>query len=166
MSKIKIIGIDPGLVKVGWGMISKDGNSISYIAHGTIRTNSDFDIATRLNQIYTKLCEVIREYSPDEASIEETFMNNNAASALKLGTARGVAILAPAHNLIPVHEYGANKVKKSVTGFGHASKEQIGKMVGMLLSIPEGAKTSQDALDALAIAICHANHMDMINLAV
>ena len=153
---MRVLGIDPGLQKCGWGVIDVDGNRLRYIACGLVRTAADAPLYARLAQIDEGLLAVIALHGPSVAAIEETFMNNNAASALKLGAARGAAIVATARTGLAVHEYPANLVKKSVVGNGHATKDQIGMMVRTLL--PASGKTGADEADALAIAICHAHH--------
>ncbi|PZO83071.1 MAG: crossover junction endodeoxyribonuclease RuvC [Micavibrio aeruginosavorus] len=154
---MRILGIDPGLQKTGWGVIEAVDNRLSFITCGLIKTDSDLTLAERLCQIDVGMQEVISAMKPDEAAIEETFMNNNAASALKLGCARGVAMVVPARFGISVSEYAANLVKKSVVGTGHATKDQVEMMVRTL--IPTYGKTlGADEADALAIAICHAHH--------
>lgn len=153
---MRILGIDPGLQKTGWGMIVSEGNRLSFLGCGTIKTDLTSTTAQRLAEISHALEAVIREWLPDEAAIEETFMNNNAASALKLGAARGAAMVTPARLGLHVSEYAPNLVKKSVVGSGHAAKEQIGAMIKILL--PSSGKMGPDAADALAIAICHAHH--------
>lgn len=151
-----ILGIDPGLGKTGWGVIASEGNKLSFLASGTIKTNVTEPLAARLAKIHCELMAVIEQWKPDSAAVEETFINENAASALKLGQARGVALCIPAICGITVAEYGANKVKKSVTGSGHAQKDQIGAMIKMLL--PKAGTLPADEADALAVAICHAHH--------
>lgn len=153
---MRILGIDPGLQKTGWGVIHSEGNRLVFLGCGTIKTDASHSTAQRLATISTGLEEIIAEWKPDEAAIEETFMNNNAASALKLGAARGVAMVTPARLGLSVAEYAANLVKKSVVGTGHATKDQIGAMIKVLL--PATGKMGPDAADALAIAICHAHH--------
>lgn len=154
----KIIGIDPGLIHTGWGLIEMDGNSIRHIDHGLIKIDSSDDMAIRLLNIHKLLLDVISKYTPDEASIERTFVNNNASSSLKLGHARGVILLALASQNVKCFEYAPNQIKKTVVGQGHASKEQISKMVSIFLS--KEIKGNFDISDALAIAITHAfqNH--------
>ena len=153
-----IIGLDPGLRHTGWGMIRQEDNHLSFLGAGRISPPPKLQMAERLNTIYTKLQDIITEYEPIEAALEETFMNKNAASALKLGQARGVAMLAAANQGISVAEYSANKVKQCVTGYGHADKTQIQSMIGVLL--PNSGKLSEDAADALAVAITHAHHKE------
>ncbi len=153
---MRILGIDPGLQKTGWGIVEAEDNRLRYIACGLIKTDADRSLAERLVQIDTGMQSVLDAWTPDEAAIEETFMNNNAASALKLGCARGVAMLVPARNGLRVSEYPANLVKKSVVGNGHATKHQIGMMVKVLM--PACGAMGPDEADALAIAICHTHH--------
>lgn len=153
---MKILGIDPGLQKTGWGIIEKRGNALAFVACGAIRPPAGLPLYARLAVIDAEMEKVIKLWKPDVAAVEETFMNNNAASALKLGQARGAAIVAAARAGLEVHEYAANLVKKSVTGTGHAAKEQIGMMIRVLL--PKSGKISEDEADALAVAICHAHH--------
>lgn len=152
----RLLGLDPGLVKTGWGIVDSDGVRLSHVASGTIRPNTTDEISVRLATLYEALAAIISEWRPDTAAVEETFVNRNPASALKLGLARGVALLAPAREGLPVAEYHNRTVKKSVVGAGRASKDQIGLMVRHLL--PESRPDSEDAADALAIAICHAHH--------
>ena len=152
----RLLGLDPGLVKTGWGIVDTDGAHLSHVACGTIRTRSDAAISERLTALYDRLTAVIGEWRPDTAAVEETFVNRNPASALKLGLARGVVLLAPARAGLPVAEYHNRTIKKAVVGAGRASKEQVGLMVGHLL--PGSRPDSEDAADALAIAICHAHH--------
>lgn len=152
----RILGIDPGLQKTGWGVIESEGSRLRFVACGTIATNPAHSTAERLAQISNDLESVIRLHNPDECAIEETFVNKNPASALKLGVARGAAMVTPARMGLNVAEYAANLVKKSVVGTGHAAKGQIGMMVRTLL--PTAGPMGADAADALAIAICHAHH--------
>lgn len=153
---MKIIGIDPGLQRTGWGVIEKRGSSLGFVACGTVGTPAGLPLYARLAIIDAEVEKAIKLWQPDEGAVEETFMNNNAASALKLGQARGAAIVAAARAGLEVHEYAANLVKKSVTGTGHAAKEQIGLMIRTLL--PKSGEVSADEADALAVAICHAHH--------
>jgi crossover junction endodeoxyribonuclease RuvC len=152
---IRILGIDPGLRCMGWGMIALDGSRLSALAHGVIKPPTDAPLAMRLSHIFDAVTELVREHAPHEAAIEEAFMAKNAMSALKLGHARAAAMLAPCQAGLPVAEYAARLVKKSVVGTGTADKHQIAAMIGVLLP---GTKAKADAADALAIAICHANH--------
>ncbi len=154
---MRILGIDPGLQKTGWGVIEAVDNRLSFLGCGTIKTDAHLSLAERLCQISIEMEQIIALWQPQEAAIEETFMNNNAASALKLGCARGAAMVVPARAGIMVSEYPANLIKKSVVGNGHATKDQVEMMVRML--IPTVAKTlGADEADAIAIAICHAHH--------
>lgn len=153
---MRILGIDPGLQKTGWGIIRFDSNRLQFVACGTIQTNPADTTAQRLAEISIALEKIIQDWTPDEAAIEETFVNRNPASALKLGVARGAAMVTPARLGLAVAEYPANLVKKSVVGTGHAAKDQVGLMVRTLL--PGAGKMGADAADALAIAICHAHH--------
>lgn len=152
---MRIIGIDPGLNRTGWGVIEVEGPRMRHIANGAISTKGR-DLAARLVFLFDALSAALNEHSPDEAAIEATFVNSNSAASLKLGQARGVAMLVPARAGLDVGEYAPNAVKKSVVGSGHADKAQIGHMVRLHLpgAVPENA----DAADALAIAICHAHH--------
>ena len=153
---IRLIGIDPGLRNTGWGIIDCDGNHLAHVADGAVHSKSKDPLAARLSQLYDGLAEIIARYGPLEAAIEETFVNVNAVSTLKLGQARGIALLAPARAGLVVAEYPPNVVKKSVVGAGHAAKQQVQMMVSTIL--PGCLATSADAADALAIAICHAHH--------
>ncbi|MCZ6638046.1 MAG: crossover junction endodeoxyribonuclease RuvC [Alphaproteobacteria bacterium] len=152
---MRLIGLDPGLRATGWGVIEADGGHLRHIADGVVRTKSSDTIALRLVQIYDAVAQVIETYQPQGAAVEETFVNRNPQSTLKLGLARGVVLLAPARAGLAVAEYGANQVKKSVTGAGHAAKDQVKMMVKTLL--PAAAVETADAADALAVAICHAH---------
>ena len=152
---LRILGLDPGLRKTGWGMIEAAQNRLTHIANGTVCSADDAALAHRLVQIYDGLCVVIERWRPDEAAVEETFVNKNPVSTLKLGQARGAVLLAPARAGLAVAEYAPNKIKKSVVGAGHADKQQIHAMVRMLLPGVEIA--GADAADALAVAICHAH---------
>ena len=142
-----VLGVDPGLIKTGFGVVSFNNNNLKYVASGTIFTDTKISIELRLKNIYDELTKIIKEYKPDFFSIEETFVNNNPISSLKLGQARGVAILC---------EYKPNTIKKSVTGVGKATKDQVGMMVKTLL--PAVDLKTEDEADALAIAICHVNN--------
>ncbi len=153
---IRIIGIDPGLRRTGWGVVESDGVRLTYVASGLLTSNGDDDLAYRLRELYEGLCGVIASFKPQEAAIEETFVNKDPRSTLKLGQARGMALLAPAQRGLRVAEYAPNVIKKAVTGTGHAEKRQIQAMVGFLL--PKATFDSADEADALAIAICHASY--------
>ena len=156
MKSLRILGIDPGLVRCGWGIIETIENRLVFIAGGVIKPDPKAPMAERLGTIDSGLAAVINEWKPHEAAIEETFSNMNAASTLKLGMARGAAFLAPARAGLTVAEYAANAVKKSVVGSGHAGKEQVQMMVKVLL--PKAVFEIADTADALAIAITHAHH--------
>lgn len=152
---MRVFGIDPGLQFTGWGIIDVAGNRLTHIAHGVIKTNAKEETGKRLTFIFDSLNELLGLWQPTEAAIEETFVNKNPASSLKLGLARGVALMAPSRHGIYVGEYPANLVKKSVVGAGHAEKHQIQAMIKILLP---GVDAASDAADALAVAICHAHH--------
>ena len=152
---MRLLGLDPGLRHTGWGIVDAEGNRLRHIASGRI-DSGDGTIAERLVRLYDGVTEVIERFSPDEAAVEETYVNKNPSSTLKLGLARGAVILAPARAGLTVAEYSPSLIKKSVVGSGHAEKEQVGRMVRMLL--PGAEPSSADAADALAIAICHAHH--------
>ena len=153
---MRLIGLDPGLMNTGWGVIEMDGSHLSHIAHGVLHSNSSLSLAERLRQLFDGLSEVLATQKPDEAAVEETFVNKNPASTLKLGQARGIALLAPALAGLPVAEYTPNLVKKAVVGSGHAQKQQVAMMVQTLL--PKAGVVTADAADALAVAICHAHY--------
>jgi crossover junction endodeoxyribonuclease RuvC len=155
----RIIGIDPGLRRTGWGIVTIEGSRLSYIACGAVEPSPKADLADRLAAIHEGLRQVIHDHAPDEAAVEETFLNKDPRSTLKLGAARGVAMLVPAQAGLKVAEYAPNQVKKSVVGAGHAEKEQIRMMVKVLL--PKAEFRTDDMADALAIAICHAHHRGM-----
>ena len=163
MNMVRIIGIDPGLRNTGWGIIAQEGQHLSYVADGSVHSDAAAPLALRLLQLHRQLLDVLSSFAPDEAAIEETFVNSDARATLKLGQARGVIMLAPASLGIPVSEYAPNTIKKSVVGAGHAEKDQVKHMVKMLL--PKARMTSADAVDALAIAICHAHHRGSRKLA-
>jgi crossover junction endodeoxyribonuclease RuvC len=156
IAAIRIIGIDPGLRNVGWGVIAVAGSRLTYVACGSIKTRADLSLAERLAHIHRGLTALIEAERPDEAAVEETFVNRDPQSALKLGQARGIALAAPALLGLVVAEYAANVVKKTIVGVGHAEKAQIAMMVKMLL--PACQIASPDAADALAVAITHAQH--------
>lgn len=153
---IRIIGIDPGLRRTGWGVVESDGVRLVYVASGVITSENDDDLSWRLRSLYEGLAGVLAAFKPHEAAVEETFVNENARATLKLGQARGMAMLAPAMAGIKVAEYPPNLIKKTVVGAGHAEKRQIQAMIGFLL--PKAKVESADEADALAIAICHCNH--------
>ena len=153
---MRVLGLDPGLRHTGWGVIDVAGNRLSHVADGVVHVPSDLPLAVRLVALFRQLNDVLQRFDPDEAAVEESFVNRNAATSLKLGVARGIALLAPAERGVPVAEYSANLIKKSVVGAGHAEKEQVQLMVRRLLS--GCAIAAPDAADALAVAICHAHH--------
>jgi crossover junction endodeoxyribonuclease RuvC len=155
---MRILGLDPGLQHTGWGVIDAVGSRLSFVAAGVVNTDPKRDLAERLVEIHDGLREVIDAHQPDEAAVEETFVNKNPSSTLKLGVARGIALLVPALYKLRVAEYPTNLVKKSVVGAGHADKTQVQMMVSVLLPAARDQK-STDAADALAVAICHAHHM-------
>jgi crossover junction endodeoxyribonuclease RuvC len=155
--RARILGLDPGLRFTGFGIIEVDGNRLRHIADGVIPTDGDASVAERLRVLDAALTELLRTYMPDFAAVEETYVNRNATATLKLGYARGVALLAPARAGVPVAEYGAKTVKRAVVGTGNAEKSQVALMVRRLL--PGAAIKRADAADALAVAICHAHHL-------
>jgi crossover junction endodeoxyribonuclease RuvC len=155
-----ILGVDPGLQHTGWGIINCQANRLSFLACGTIHTKPDMPTADRLKLLHDGLAAAIALHKPTEAAVEETFVNKNNQSSLKLGQARGAILLALSLNGTKVYEYSANLVKKSVVGSGHADKGQIAMMVKTLL--PGSKAQSADAADALAVAITHANHRKAI----
>jgi crossover junction endodeoxyribonuclease RuvC len=152
---VRLLGLDPGLRHTGWGVIEVSGNRLAPVAAGAVHSDGKAPLPTRLVELFRQLEEVLDRYQPDEAAVEETFVNKNPASTLKLGVARGVVLLAPARRGIRVAEYSANLIKKSVVGVGHADKAQVEMMVRRLLP---GIEATADAADALAVAICHAHH--------
>lgn len=152
---LRILGLDPGLRRTGWGVIRVEGNRLSHLGHGVIAPDEKAPFSERLLALFEGISAVVAEWSPDEAAIEETFMNNNAASALKLGHARAAAMLAPARAGLPVAEYAARLVKKSVVGTGAADKDQVAFMIARIL--PGSAGAAADAADALAVAVAHAH---------
>ncbi len=153
---MRLLGLDPGLIRTGWGVIDADGNRLRYVACGLIAVPAADSLALRLAGLFRGLNDVLDRFAPGAAAVEESFVNRNPASTLKLGLARGVVLLAPAARGLPVFEYAANLIKKSVTGAGHAEKRQVEAMVRRLL--PGSCADSSDAADALACAICHAHH--------
>jgi crossover junction endodeoxyribonuclease RuvC len=153
---IRILGIDPGLRRTGWGLLECEGNRLIYVACGSLETRERDELSERLLAIHAGLAQVIAEFAPHEAAVENTFVNTNAAATLKLGQARGIAMLAPAQAGLSVAEYAPNLIKKTIVGAGHGDKVQIRMMIGVLL--PKADPQSEDAADALAIAICHAHH--------
>jgi crossover junction endodeoxyribonuclease RuvC len=153
---IRILGVDPGLRRTGWGVVALSGNTLAFVAAGTVRAPLAGALAGRLAALHDGLVDIVRAWRPDEAAVEETFVNRDARATLKLGQARGIALLVPAQAGIAVAEYAPNSVKKAIVGAGHAEKGQIRAMVRVLL--PRADFDSDDAADALAIAICHAHH--------
>lgn len=156
MALVRILGIDPGLRNTGWGMITTDGTRLSFLGCGTVHSDGKAPLAERLKQLNEGIAGVIRDWMPDEAAIEETFVNKDARATLKLGHARGVAMLACAVAGLYVDEYAPNLVKKTIVGAGHAEKDQIHMMVKVLL--PKADPGTPDAADALAVALTHAQH--------
>ncbi|MBS0363887.1 MAG: crossover junction endodeoxyribonuclease RuvC [Proteobacteria bacterium] len=152
---IRILGLDPGLRRTGWGVVVVDGARLVHVAHGVIAPKDSLPFAERLSTLYTAIEAVILAHAPDEAAVEETFVNENARSALKLGHARACCLIAPARAGLPVAEYAATVVKKAVVGTGGADKAQVGFMIRRLL--PTAGETTADAADALAVAIAHAH---------
>lgn len=153
---MRLLGLDPGLNRTGWGVIEAVANRLIYVADGVVESDAAQPLAARLAALYEGIVRVIAEFRPEEAAVEETFVNVNAQSTLKLGHARGIALLAPAQSGLPVSEYAARLVKKSIVGTGRAEKNQISHMVRCLL--PGARIAGADAADALAVAICHAHH--------
>jgi crossover junction endodeoxyribonuclease RuvC len=153
---IRILGIDPGLRRTGWGLIASEGNRLMYLACGSVETSDKAALAERLVAIHDGLARIVAEFRPDEAAVEATFVNRDATATLKLGQARGIALLVPAKAGVMVAEYAPNLVKKTIVGAGHAEKAQIRMMIGVLL--PKADPQSEDAADALAIAVTHAHH--------
>ncbi len=151
-----ILGLDPGLGTTGWGVISVDGNRLSHIANGHIKTDPKMQLASRLLKIDLELTDLMLEYKPDAAAVEEVFVNSNPQSTLKLGQARGVVLLGASRSGLEVGEYAARSVKKSVVGVGKADKDQVQAMIKILL--PGVKLAGEDAADALAVAITHAHH--------
>jgi crossover junction endodeoxyribonuclease RuvC len=153
---IRVLGLDPGLRHTGWGVIDVSGSRLTHVADGALHTNDKWELAHRLVALQKGIAEVIARHRPDEAAVEETLANRNPASTLKLGMARGVALLTSAQSGLPVEQYLPMIVKKAVVGTGHAEKSQVEAMVRMLL--PGFQPSTADAADALAVAICHAHH--------
>ena len=161
MKSCRIMGLDPGLRNTGWGVIDCLDNRIKHVAHGRISPSPDGELSARLVILHKELTTLIQKHKPDEAALEETFVNVNPTSALKLGQARGVILATPALLGVKVAEYAPNKIKKSVVGAGHASKEQV--MVMMRHLLPGAGELTPDAADALAVAICHAHYRATLN---
>jgi len=152
----RILGIDPGSRLTGYGIIDSIPGKVGFVACGVIKTTVKYPLANRLNEIFDGINEVIQLHDPEVAAVEEIFMSTNANSALKLGQARGAAVVAAMQNGLGVHDYSAKKVKRAVVGYGQAEKGQVQHMIKMLLGLSK--EPSEDAADALAVAICHANH--------
>src|SRR3954467_14615077 len=159
---VRILGIDPGLRRTGWGVVETFGNRLSFVGCGSVEPPDNLPLASRLLAIHQGLAKVLADYTPAEAAVEQTFVNKDGVATLKLGQARGVAMLAPAMCGITVAEYAPNQVKKTVVGTGHADKNQILVMLKILL--PRAEPKSRDAADALAIAITHAHHRQSAEL--
>jgi crossover junction endodeoxyribonuclease RuvC len=153
---IRILGLDPGLRRTGWGVIDVTGNRLAFVACGTVTSDDKAELGVRLAQLHRGLSDVLATWSPHEAAVEHTFVNKDASATLKLGQARGIAMVVPALAGLAVAEYEPNKVKKSIVGAGHAEKAQIHMMIGILL--PKADPKTMDAADALAVAITHAHH--------
>lgn len=169
-SPVRIMGIDPGLQHTGYGIIDVHHHQTRYVSHGVIHTRAADSLSQRLFTLFAQLCDVFKTFCPQEVSVEDIFVNTNGRSTLKLGMARGVVLMAPSQYNLPVYEYSANCVKKAVVGAGHATKEQVAKMVGHLVRIPKDAQEKSvvpehgktlfpagDGADALAVALCHAH---------
>jgi crossover junction endodeoxyribonuclease RuvC len=161
---IRIIGIDPGLRRTGWGVVETEGNRLSFVGCGSVTTDDRNDLAARLLTIHDGLMRILEEFRPDEAAVEATFVNKDASATLKLGQARGIAMVVPARAGVPVAEYAPNLVKKSIVGVGHGDKTQVRMMIGVLL--PKADPASHDAADALAIAVTHAHHRQSVRIKV
>ena len=159
---LRILGIDPGLRRTGWGVVESEGNRLTFVGCGSVEPPDDLPLAKRLLAIHDGLAAVLRDFSPAEAAVEQTFVNKDGVATLKLGQARGIAMLVPASFGISVSEYAPNQVKKTVVGAGHADKNQIAVMLKILL--PKAEPKSPDAADALAIAITHAHHRQSAQL--
>src|SRR5258708_5179047 len=161
---IRILGIDPGLRRTGWGVVEIAGNRLTFIACGSGQTKNDARAAARLGAVYDGPPRAVDEFHPEEAAVEATFVNKDATATLKLGQARGIALLVPARAGLAVAEYAPNVVKKSIVGAGHGDKGQVRMMIGVLL--PKADPKSEDAADALAIAVTHAHHRQSVVLKV
>jgi crossover junction endodeoxyribonuclease RuvC len=159
---IRILGIDPGLRRTGWGLVAIEGNRLSFLACGSVASDDKAALSLRLVSIHDGLQKVVAAHAPDEAAVEATFVNRDAVATLKLGQARGIAMLVPALAGLPVAEYAPNLVKKTIVGAGHCEKVQIRMMVKVLL--PKADPQSDDAADALAIAVTHAHHRQSVAL--
>ena len=163
METIRILGLDPGLQRTGWGVVTITGSSLRHVANGVVKSNAKHDLATRLLELHVGLTEMLAAMAPDEAAVEHTFVNKDPVGTLKLGQARAMSMLVPKQAGLDVAEYAPNQVKKSVVGAGHAAKQQVDHMVKLLLPGVEIA--GPDAADALAVAICHAHHRNIRTLA-
>lgn len=152
----RILGLDPGLRRTGWGIVEYSGNRFRFVDAGDIAPDSKLPLPLRLSYIYTHLSDILSSHSPGEVSIETLFVHKNVSSAMRLCEARSVCLLAPSLLEIPIFEYAPTKVKKSLVGFGHSGKFQVGRMVRVLL--PDAHWKHDDTADALALAICHAHH--------
>jgi crossover junction endodeoxyribonuclease RuvC len=161
---IRILGIDPGLRRTGWGVVEIAGNRLGFLGCGSVLTDERAALAVRLLAIHDGLTRILDQYRPDEAAVEATFVNKDAAATLKLGQARGIAMVVPAKAGVPVAEYAPNLVKKSIVGAGHGDKAQVRMMIGVLL--PKADPASDDAADALAVAVTHAHHRQSVVLRV
>jgi crossover junction endodeoxyribonuclease RuvC len=161
---IRILGIDPGLRRTGWGMVEIAGNRLGFLGCGSVLTDDRAALAVRLVAIHDGLTRILDQYRPDEAAVEATFVNKDATATLKLGQARGIAMVVPAKAGLPVAEYAPNLVKKSIVGAGHGDKAQVRMMIGVLL--PKADPASDDAADALAVAVTHAHHRQSVVLRV
>lgn len=157
---IRIIGIDPGLRRTGWAVIEAQGSALRFVAAGTVRSDDRAALSQRLCQLHDGLAEAVEAHVPHEAAVEATFVNRDAAATLKLGQARGIAMLVPARAGLSVAEYAPNAVKKTVIGAGHGDKKQIRLMVKVLM--PKASFDTDDAADAIAIAICHAHQRQSV----
>jgi crossover junction endodeoxyribonuclease RuvC len=157
---IRIIGIDPGLRRTGWGVVEIAGNRLSFLGCGSVMTREQDALAERLLAIHDGLARILEEFEPHEAAVEATFVNKDAKATLKLGQARGIAMVVPARAGVPVAEYAPNVVKKSIVGAGHGDKVQVRMMIGVLL--PKADPRTDDAADALAIAVTHAHHRQSV----
>ena len=161
---IRILGIDPGLRRTGWGVIEVDGNRLIYVACGSAQTDDKAALGERLVTLHDELVRVVDAFRPDEAAVEATFVNKDAAATLKLGQARGIAMVVPAKAGVTIAEYAPNLIKKTIVGAGHGDKAQVRMMIGVLL--PKADPSSDDAADALAIAVTHAHHRQSVVLKV
>lgn len=156
---MRILGIDPGTAITGYGIIDVEGNRLRHVDNGIIKTRSSEPLPVRLKTIYDGLTAILAEFVPEAVAVEQVFLAKNPRAALTLGHARGTAVLAAVNRDLDVHEYSALQVKSAVVGYGHAAKQQVQQMVKALLNLPEVAQ--EDAADALAVAICHANSRTM-----